>query len=360
MRRTLTKGNAADPNFRLEIYEAAERALLRLEAANEMSEEARDRHRRELISAVETLETEFAGLDDEAVGASGDASEPRDTRDGPDGFVKTEGGEPVLNGSGEPSHEGAPLSGVSPAAPDRNDAPARAGDEVADTGAAERSGRLGRKLTAAVIVLLLLFLLGVAVWIVLPFFSSASSNDTAEADPNAAGISVADAIKENATSVDQTAAATKWVDVYTPAAMREFADSDSAIELVPGAGGKDALKLEGRTGENTADGSNVTGEIDLPISGDIARQFAGQKVQGEVIVGSPDGTAREFTLRCLFGADTVCGRQRFKTALPEENFLFHLEFPPEAVTGGQIALDPAIGPGAKDLLFFGLKLRQGS
>ena len=76
--------------------------------------------------------------------------------------------------------------------------------------------------------------------------------------------------------------------------------------------------------------------------------------------GAPDGKPREFTLRCLFGGETVCGRQRFTTSLPEENFLFNLEFPPEAVAGGQIAVDPSVGSVGKDLLFYGLRLRPAS
>ena len=62
----------------------------------------------------------------------------------------------------------------------------------------------------------------------------------------------------------------------------------------------------------------------------------------------------------LFGGETVCGRQRFTTALPEENFLFQLEFPPEAVAGGQIAVDPSVGSAGRDLLFYGLRLRPAS
>ena len=65
LRRALEQGDRADPNFRLEIYEAAERALLRLETSNGMSDEARDRHRRDLIGAIETIEDEYLGTTDD-------------------------------------------------------------------------------------------------------------------------------------------------------------------------------------------------------------------------------------------------------------------------------------------------------
>ena len=133
-----------------------------------------------------------------------------------------------------------------------------------------------------------------------------------------------------------------------------------------GSGGGGTVGRQVRRAEGAAAGGADGGaeadarEIERPMSGEAARRFAGQKAQAEIVVGSPDGKPREFTLRCLFGGETVCGRQRFTTALPEENFLFQLEFPPEAVAGGQIAVDPSVGSAGKDLLFYGLRLRPAS
>ena len=368
LRRALTKGSAADPDFRLQIYEAAERALLRLEADRETTAETKEEHRRDLIAAIESIESDFG--DDDGEGSDRDQG-------------SLDADAPTAVPSGRRSDEAAVESANSEAGSKPIAVPARGaavtdfadrermandteGSEDGDDGERRRKGsRAARMLVSAVIVLLLLFLLGAAVWIVLPFFSSGSESPSQQSQAaGEPGISVAEAIRENTDTVPVANAEPQWIDVYTPATLREFAGSDDAIVDVAEAGGQAALKLTAPSGvADGADGAGQSGsakEVEMPISGDIARQFAGRKVDGEIVVGSPDGKPRTFTLRCLFGGETVCGRQRFTTALPEENFLFHLEFPPEAVTGGQIAIDPSVGSDGTDLMFFGLKLRNAA
>ena len=385
LRRALAKGDGSDPDFRLQIYEAAERALLRLEADRDMAEEAKERHRRELIAAIESIEGDFAdgsaSFDGPAEGSSSDAdaapraddgaaaapklaAAPGTGRAGTDRWPKDATADDRT--TGEPSSD--ELAEPNFAGRERLVDDEDGSQEEEDDAGSHASRRRPRLLVTLVITLLLVFLVGAAVWMVLPFFSSRTVETTGQSEAGAdGGLSVAEAIRENTDTAPTQDAAPAWLDVYTPAALREFAASDAAITDVAPAGEQPRLQLtapsdgpaaEGETG--TATTAGVAREIELPMAGDVARQFAGKKVEGEIVVGSPDGKPRTFTLRCLFGGETVCGRQRFTTALPEENFLFHLEFPPEAVTGGQIALDPSVGADGKDLMFFGLKLRNAS
>ncbi|MBO0903790.1 hypothetical protein [Jiella sonneratiae] len=366
LRRALAKGNAADPDHRLEIYEAAERALLRLEETNGMSGEAKDRHRLELIAAIESIEADFSGPDgsvpptpaaETGDAGNGDAGRGAEASKAPEVVEAERIDPPAAPQSLEPQLAFEAEERVVDVTPD---------DDAGETGTARpgAGSRLGRRVIALVIVLLLLFLVGVGVWIVLPFLSSGAASDgDAKSAASATGgdLSVADAIRENAGTVAGAAAEPEWTDLYSPEALREFARSDPAIEDATKGGQRARLKLTQPAGPGDAGGTADAAagrEIELPIPGEVARRFAGKNVEGEIVVGSPDGKPRVFTLRCLFGGETVCGRQRFTTSLPEENFLFHLELPPEAATGGQIAVDPSVGDAGKDLFLYGMRLRR--
>ncbi|TFF19156.1 hypothetical protein E3C22_20535 [Jiella endophytica] len=368
LRRALAKGDAADPDFRLQIYEAAERALLRLEADKQTPEAAKEAHRRELIGAIEAIENDFAEAgppaeaEDDAppLGPATPGKTPADER------LEAPAAEDEAAVEAQDAGHEAPEPMAADLLEDRysDREPLNAASEDEDDEAPRRRSRAGRTLVSLVIVLLLLFLVGAAVWIVLPMLPSDDTASRGAPSTDAGGLSVAEAIRENSGTAPTADAAPEWVEVYTPEALREFAGSDDAIEDATPAGGEPVLKLMQPADAAQQDGSGAgdagSREIELPISGDVARGFAGKKVEGEIVVGSPDGKPREFSLRCLFGGDSACGRQRFTTSLPEENFLFHLEFPPEAGTGGQIAIDPSVGAGGKDLMFYGLKLRHAS
>ncbi|MBO0662250.1 hypothetical protein LQ948_06840 [Jiella sp. MQZ9-1] len=347
LRRAFTKGNAQDPDFRLQIYEAAERALLRLEADQDTSEDVKDEHRRALIAAIEHIEAEFAKAEADPEAADGAIDEDH-----------LRAAEPIVSDQSDPASNAASpsLDPDEAAAHEQAIRTAEGEPTPQDAARSERLSKLSRKAVGAIILLLFLFLIGAAVWIVMPLFSSPVADGASGAKQSDAEgrMSVAEAIRENAgTTASITSSQPHWINVYSPDALAQFATSDDAIAAAKSPNGEDALML---TSPETSGG----GEVELPISGEIARRFAGKTVEGEIVVGSPDGKPRSFTLRCLFGADTVCGRQRFTTRLPEENFLFRLAFPPEAVAGGQIAVDPSVGDGEPNLLFYGLRLGQSS
>ncbi|MCE7030822.1 hypothetical protein LZD57_22785 [Jiella sp. CBK1P-4] len=326
-----------------------------------MSDETRDRHRRDLIGAIETIESEYLGANDDPSEDEPESDDlPEATAAGDRGVSESRTADRRSRARSGSVQRAEPAEAM---ALDRDERIAAAEPEDDETDAPEAGRRGGGRLIGPLIVLLLLFLLGVAIWIALPFFSSGGPGETAAANGGDETLTVADAIRENSSVTAETAPATEWIDLYSSQDLDEFATSDEAIEPVASEGGRTVVKLVQPSGGNAQDGAEgaaAVREIEMPISGDAARRFAGQKAQAEIIVGSPDGEPREFTLRCLFGGETVCGRQRFTTALPEENFLFNLQFPPEAVAGGQIAVDPSVGNGGNDLLFYGLRLRPSS
>ncbi|MCQ0989378.1 serine/threonine-protein kinase [Jiella marina] len=343
LRRALEKGDAQDPDFRLQIYEAAERALVKLEATNDTDSAAADAHRRDLIAAIEAIEADFAGTTSSADddGTPVPVTEPVPVETDPSPPSSATSAPPALGtlAADDRAAEFDP-------SPDEGDAP------EADPRETRKKSRGGRALVAAVILLLLAFLVGAAVWIALPFFTSVAPDRAAEPAAEQGALSIEDAISEGGSGVDASvadvAAESGWTALYSPQEFRELANEEGTIALAEGTGERTVIRISA-----PADG----GEVQLPISGDIARRFGGQAANGELIVGSPDGQPREFALRCLFGGETVCGRQRFTTSLPEENFLFQMQFPPEAVAGGQIAIDPAVGANGQDILLFGVQLR---
>ena len=209
LRRALAKGDGSDPDFRLQIYEAAERALLRLEADRDMAEEAKERHRRELIAAIESIEDDFAdgsaSFDGPAEGSSSDAdaapraddgaaAAPGTGRAGTDRWPKDATaddrttGEPSSDELAEPN-----FAGRERLVDDEDGSQEEEGD--AGSHASRRRPRL---LVSLVITLLLVFLVGAAVWMVLPFFSSRTVETTGQSEAGAdGGLSVAEAIREN-------------------------------------------------------------------------------------------------------------------------------------------------------------------
>lgn len=345
LRRALEKGDAQDPDFRLQIYEAAERALVRMESEGDTDSDAADAHRRDLIAAIEAIEADFSGTSSPDAGADTYAA-PSDPS-----VIETD-----ARSTGSTDTEPPNLGTI--AADDRTAEfdPALGDGDAAETAAgrdeSRKSSRAGRALVGAVILLLLAFLVGAAIWIALPFFTSTTAEQAGETTAEQDALSIEKAIQDGGRGVDASvadaAAEANWVSLYSPEEFRGLVDEAGTIAIADDTGERTVLRISAPEGG---------GEVELPISGDIARRFGGQMANGELTVGSPDGEPREFALRCLFGGETVCGRQRFTTSLPEENFLFQMQFPPEAVAGGQIAIDPSVGANSGDLLVFGLQLR---
>ena len=389
LRRALAKGDAADPDFRLQIYEAAERALLRLEEDATVDPAATEGRREQLIAAIEAIEHDHLprsaqsleeGEDEPQPGApegsaeavAGDSAAPPSagaegpdkphSRDAEDDDAAGEAADaPPRSVEHTPddaaSQEPQPAETPEAEAPDRRTSPRlpqfkplmRRGDPDAP-----RDGVMTRRVVPAIIVLLLVFLLAVGVWLLLPFFSSGTPETSGRAaDPAEPKMSIEDAIRSADTGgTSGVAAPAAWTEVFSGKGAVDAAVVAGTAEAAE-AGGEPAARID--PPEAGTDGQSR--EVAFTIPADIARRFAGRKVTGELTVASPDEASRTFTVRCLFGGETVCGRQRFTAAAKQEPFLIQMDMPASVEGAGELAIDSSIGTGAKDLLVTRFRLR---
>ncbi len=96
----------------------------------------------------------------------------------------------------------------------------------------------------------------------------------------------------------------------------------------------------------------------MAIGPGVVGEIAGANVRIEVTAGSPDGTAREFSVRCLFGGTSLCERQRFSTTMSEEAFIFDVPVPADARSPASIAIEPGVNGTTNDVDVFSLRLRR--
>ena len=397
VRRALQKGNAADPDFRLVVYEAAERAILRVQSAQHSDEAEADRKRQALISAIEAIEAEYpapGGYGDDAVSEDGDATAsaepdvaapatppiPADTPEAmPATADETQAADtpdtaaPAAGATRAP--EAAPMS-AAPAAktPSAKTASAKAPAAKVDAKAAtakpgaatstkpvrdrwspDHKPKRGRpfseasnKLVGAVIVVLLLLLIAAAVWVVLPLFSTAPAPVASEDGPT-----IAETIQSAGEdpALNGGPSPDNWIDVFAGTDLEKIAAEGGArASGVAGSGGRMAVQIAA-----PADGDGS--EVSLVIGAGIVEEIAGSRARGELAVGSPDDQAREFSVSCLFAGETVCGRQRFQVSAAEETFVFDMAVPEGAMGAAQLVIDPQIGTGAGDLNVYGFRVQ---
>lgn len=395
VRRALQKGNAADPDFRLVVYEAAERAILRVQSAQHSDEAEADRKRQALISAIEAIEAEYpapGGYGDDAVSEDGDATasaKPDIAAPAtPPIMVETPEAMPATDEetqAADTPDTAAPAAGTTRAAEAAPMSPAPAAKtpsaktpsakvpaaevdaKAAKPGAAtstkpvrdrwspDHKPKRGRpfseasnKLVGAVIVVLLLLLIAAAVWVVLPLFSNTPAPVASEDGPT---------IAETIQSAGEDPALTggpspdNWIDVFAGTDLEKIAAEGGArASGVAGSGGRMAVQIAA-----PADGDGS--EVSLVIGAGIVEQIAGSRARGELAVGSPDDQGREFSVSCLFAGETVCGRQRFQVSAAEETFVFDMAVPEGAMGAAQLVIDPQIGTGAGDLNVYGFRVQ---
>lgn len=397
VRRALQKGNAADPDFRLVVYEAAERAILRVQSAQHSDEAEADRKRQALISAIEAIEAEYpapGGFGDDAVSEDGDATAsvepdvaapatppiPAETpeampatddetqaADTPDtaapsaGATRTAEAAPMSPTPAAKTPSAKTASAKAPAAKaDATAATAKPGaatstKPVRDRWSPDHKPKRGRpfseasnKLVGAVIVVLLLLLIAAAVWVVLPLFSTAPAPVASEDGPT-----IAETIQSAGEdpALNGGPSPDNWIDVFAGTDLEKIAAEGGArASGVAGSGGRMAVQIAA-----PADGDGS--EVSLVIGAGIVEQIAGSRARGELAVGSPDDQGREFSVSCLFAGETVCGRQRFQVSAAEETFVFDMAVPEGAMGAAQLVIDPQIGTGAGDLNVYGFRVQ---
>ncbi|MAP17576.1 MAG: hypothetical protein CL626_00680 [Aurantimonas sp.] len=392
VRRALQKGNAADPDFRLVVYEAAERAILRVQSAQQSDEAEADRKRQALISAIEAIEAEYpapGGYGDDAVPENADATAsaepdvaapatppiPAETpetmpatddetqaADTPDTAAPAAGATRAAEeaATSPPPAAKTPSAKVPAAKADAKAATAKPGaatptKPVRDRWSPDHKPKRGRpfseasnKLVGAVIVVLLLLLIAAAVWVVLPLFSTAPAPVASEDGPT-----IAETIQSAGEdpALNGAPSPDNWIDVFAGTDLEKIAAEGGArASGVAGSGGRMAVQIAA-----PADGDGS--EVSLVIGAGIVEQIAGSRARGELAVGSPDDQGREFSVSCLFAGETVCGRQRFQVSAAEETFVFDMAVPEGAMGAAQLVIDPQIGTGAGDLNVYGFRVQ---
>ncbi|WP_206452800.1 hypothetical protein [Aurantimonas marina] len=369
VRRALEKGNAADPDFRVEVYEAAERAMLRVVTDKNQSEAEANHQRDELMAAIEAIEADYPPATypdpqggegapiDAGAATSGGGKPPfvgEASRGGLDddgrGVPKAALEEPVPRAAaaGDARLKGERGIDTAPTLADlEEDRIARADDAwLPGRRRARPTRRALRRLVVPAMALVILLLIAMAAWFALNGTSSDLS--TVRSNREATGGRVRVGPTEGPAD---GASQENWIEVFAGGQIdRVSAETGGRVKTIEGAGGRAAVQIEGPADAEEA-------EIALLIGPGIVGRLAGLTARGELTVGSPDDTPREFTIRCLFAGETVCGRQRFSTTIGEETFVFEMDVPASADGAAQLAIGPGVGGNARDLNVYGFRLR---
>ena len=380
--RAIAKGNGDDPDFRVLVYEAAERAIVRSETDGKTSASESDERRRELIAAVETIEADYPpverGGDSSGEPQSGADSIPGAVSDVPDiALRETTTGASVSDGaSADGQQRQEPLADGEVAAErpkaEIDDEPDVAFDARRDDKSdfetanaadpwmpgvprkASGASRYPKRIVAIVIVALLAFLVIIGAYLILPFllpnlFASAPQAQSS-VDPIAAAIRSASGDGETPVAGDG------WTIAFAADGIEGVeAGPRGTVSAVTGPGERAAVRIAATGPANDADPAVVAALI---VAAGTVTELAGRTVRGELTVGSPDGTAREFTVSCHIADQSICGRQRFSTKIDSQSFVFDMDIPSAATGEARLSVDPSLGSGASDINVFRLRLKS--
>ena len=353
IRGFLAQGDSKDPDYRLKVYEAADRAIGRMAEKNGDDAEAKAK-RADLVEAIEAIEAEYGhDVHDEPVEPT-DPGEPaaggsrsaaamvglseRDPR-------STRGEDPVLseaissedridiggkNGVGEPNGEDAreeDASGLS--------STWRPGGER--SGANRKRPWGGGLVVSGLILLLILFLLAAGLWLLLPLLSGAFSPPKTTEGP----------------TIEETIAAAEggegWISVFDGTQLDAISSSDGGRVVAETA-------LDGSPVVRITGGPEAGAEIALLVGPGVVSRLEGESVRAELTAGTDPDASREFSVRCLFDGETRCGRQRFTVSTERQPFVFEVDLSGIEGGDGRIAIDPSLGVG-NDLVVYSLRLK---
>lgn len=350
LRRALEAGDASNPAFRDTIYTASERALERM-LANSTDPDAAHAQRVRLAETINRIEEDYfvaeADGDDWTSAPDPDAEHAAEADYGtPEHVPATD-----LPHEDERTDETALSDEHMPAAADAdadaagmNEASAaRAGatspkDDwspgVSRRETGSRSGRSLKPLLLALAVILAVLFAG------LYFLQSALFG----------GISDAASTSTEGSAGAATVDTASWINLFDGTQLELISTPTGGnVVAVTGSGDRPAVRLEA-AGEG--------GEVGLVVGPGVVNTIKGHKVRVEITAGSSDGQSREFGIRCLFGGDTVCDRQRFTTMQDSQPFVFDMTVPDNPAASGSLAIDPSLGPGKGDVDLYGVRLRD--
>ena len=319
LRRALEGGDARDPAFRESIYAASERALERMLETRGADEASALDQRTRLAETINRVEADFAPNSYPAAAEpfEGEGHEPFHAVDDPDQPGRESSAAPLHEPGGEAHPEDG---GWTPGGP-------RAPGETA-----------GSPFNWKVPALAVLLALGLAL---LAYAITGALRGGETADPaTTSAIQPEDGLPQLA-----------WIDVFDGNDLETLSTpTGGRIEAVAKPDQREAVRISAPAGSQN--------EALLTIGPGTLRQIAGRQVRIEVVAGSPDGTMREFGVRCLVGQQSVCDSQRFSTDMPEEAFVFDVTVPAVASNATSLAISPGLGSGASDVDIFSVRLRQ--
>ncbi len=345
LRRVLAKGDARDPDHRVRIYEASERAIERLLAEGKIDEAGRDAQHAKLIAAIEAIEAEYppdasaGAAPAEAASTTTAASEPAAPRGR---ATPLPAGQAPEADAARPAGTGG-AAGTPGGAPERR-APATgsAGSPLprrAATGAAKPPAGQAPKnrLVYGLVLAAVILFLAAAAYLVLPALFGGGS------DPGA--------VSGDAASI--VPSADGWITVFS-ADRPELVTTPvgGSVEAITGEGERAALRI-------AVPDEPANGEIVFPVGPGVLSRLGGQSVQVEIEAGSPDGNPREFAVRCAIGEEAVCGRQRFSVAQASEPVLFAMDAPVDAAASAMIAINPGLGGPGQSVDIYAIRMRAG-
>ncbi|MCM2504597.1 hypothetical protein NDN16_13065 [Aureimonas altamirensis] len=305
LRRALNGGDAADPEFRLSIYQASERALEKMLAEKAVPADEAHRRRHALADAISRIEDDFE-------------------------------------------------AGALPAGHDHDAAPPHAGDD--DVFDDERAGyrspephadyepgidrpppRRGLVSTPTLIGI------GVALFLVIALYVLSTIFQTGDAVPAGDG--------SNAALTGEAASPTdiSWINVFSGGNIETLSTPEGGRVEAITANGREAVRMQSPSGQ--------TSEVMLAVGPGLVGEIAGSTVRVELTAGSPDSRAREFSVRCLFASNSICDRQRFVTSMQEEAFVFDIAVPGDAASPATLAIAPGVGGEGSDLDLFAVRMR---
>ncbi|WP_162244658.1 hypothetical protein [Aureimonas sp. Leaf454] len=363
LRRALDAGDASDPAFRETIYAASERALERMLEARPVDEASAQAQRIRLAETINLVEQDYyaAAAEREHLGPETDETfeRPEDRRFAEDEAASF-GADPEADADLAPSRRGdeASPNGEDGGRPDKaasasDDSPAflkTSSTAQADASAGRRRwsetaarGSLGgfgagRRTNSRLRLLLLLALVFAALLVIFYLvYGMVFGTPASEATGTASS------------SLETPPGEDEWIALFDGTQLSSIATpTGGRVEAVTGSGDMPAVRM-------TSAGEG--GEIAVAVGPGVVRELAGKTVRVEVTVGSPDGSQREFGVRCPFGGETACGRQRFTTSQSSESFIFEMSVPSDTRDAGSIAFDPGFGEEAKPLDLYGVRAR---
>jgi hypothetical protein len=349
LRRALDAGDASDPQFRDSIYTASERALERLLRENPIDEEMAHARRVRLAETINRIEADYFGTFGTAEGERSDEAVPADAmvtvvpetpinRDDEERFVaesegSLQGDREALPPSWAGGQDDLPLSA------EAEEAAEPAAGRAATKGVAWSPKASGGRRPAPAIpprvrawlpaILAVLVVLLAALY----FLSGAVLSPLSSEGETAAGTAAASA---------------EWISI--------FDGTQLGIIATPSGGTVDSVTVRGDPAVRLAP-AGEGGEINVAIGPGVVREIQGQTVRVELVAGSSDGASREFGVRCLFGGETVCARQRFQTTQARDTFVFDMAVPRGGNAAGVLAIDPTLAAATGDLDLYSIRLQ---